>query len=504
MSTGVLGNIPALAWRQLRRDLRAGDVRILVAALVLAVVAVTAVGFVTDRANRALALEANQLLGGDAVVRSDSPIDGPITAAVAEHGLSSARTVSLNSMVRTGAGDQSRLRMADLRALGDGFPLRGTYRIIGADGIERDAPAVPAPGKAWIAQAGAAALDVAVGDALEVGTSRFELVAVVTAEPDAAFDYFDVAPRVFLNLEDLAGTGLVQEGSRVGHRLVVAGESSDVEAFVADARAALSRGQRIETIADSRMEVRSALDRAGRFFGLAALVSVVLAAVAVAMAARRHSERHLSGSAVMRCLGARQRTLVAIHVGELLLLGLLASVIGVALAFALQWGIGGWLAQRLELDIPAASWLPAFQGLMVGMLVLLAFGAPPVLALRRVPALRVLRRDLDPTEPSAWVVILAGLGGLAALLWWQAGSAQLAVSMLGGLLVAFAALALLAWGLVVAVRRFRSRLRGPLRYGLANVSRRAGTSVAQVTALGLGLMIAVAIAEAHLSRMRVG
>ncbi|HET8818325.1 MAG TPA: FtsX-like permease family protein, partial [Xanthomonadaceae bacterium] len=483
-----LANIPALAWRQLRRDLRAGDVRILVAALVLAVVAVTAVGFVTDRANRALALEANRLLGGDAVVRSDSPIDGPIAGAVAEHGLRSARTVSLNTMVRTGAGGQSRLRMAELRALGDGFPLRGTFRIIGADGVERDAGAVPAPGTAWIARAGAAALDVAVGDTLELGSARFELAALVTAEPDAAFDYFDVAPRVFVNLADLEATGLVQEGSRVGHRLVVAGEPGDVEAFVADARAALGRGQRIETIADTRMEVRSSLDRAGRFFGLAALVSVVLAAVAVAMAARRHSERHLSGSAVMRCLGAPQRTLVAIHVGELVMLGLLASIIGVALAFALQWGIGGWLAQRLELDIPAASWMPAFQGLAVGMLVLLAFGAPPVLALRRVPALRVLRRDLDPTEPSAWVVILAGLGGLAALLWWQAGSAQLAAAMLGGLLASFAALALLAWGLVVAVRRFRSRLRGPLRYGLANVSRRPATSVAQVTALGLGLM----------------
>ena len=482
--TGILG----LAWRQLRRDLRAGDVRILLAALVLAVVAVTAVGFVTDRADRALALEANRLLGGDAVVRSDSAIDGPIAAAVEAHGLQSARTVTLNSMVRTGAGDASRLQMAQVRALGDGFPLRGAFRIAGADGVERQAGGVPAPGTAWLARAGAAALGVRVGDTLELGTSRFTLAALVTAEPDAAFDYFDVAPRAFINLADLPATGLVQEGSRVGHRMGVAGDSGDVAAFVADARDALGRGQRIETIQDTRMEVRSSLDRAGRFFGLAALVSVVLAAVAVAMAARRHSERHLSGSAVMRCLGAQQRTLVAIHVGELLILGLLAAVIGVAIAFALQWGIGGWLAQRLEIDIPAAGWMPALQGMAVGLLVLLAFGAPPVLALRRVPALRVLRRDLDPTEPSAWAVVLAGLGGLAALLWWQAGSAQLAGAMLLGLLAAFAALALLAWGLVVAVRRLRSRMRGPLRYGLANVSRRAATSVAQVTALGLGLM----------------
>ena len=483
-----MSNVPGLAWRQLRRDLRAGDVRILLAALMLAVLAVTAVGFVTDRANRALALEANRLLGGDAVVRSDSEITGAIADAAARPGLRSTRTVGLNSMVRTGEGATARLQMADLRALGEGFPLRGTFRIAGDDGVERDTDAVPAPGTAWLARAGAVALGVGIGDTLALGTEEFTLAALVTAEPDAAFDYFDVAPRVFINLDDLPATGLVQEGSRVRHRLVVAGDAAAVESFVSDARGALGRGQRIETIADTRMEVRSSLDRAGRFFGLAALVSVILAAVAVAMAARRHSERHLSGSAVMRCLGAPQRMLVAIHVGELLMLGLLASAAGIAIAFALQWGIGGWLAQRLELEIPAATWMPALQGLAVGMLVLLAFGAPPVLALRRVPALRVLRRDLDPTEPSAWVVVLAGLAGLAALLWWQAGSATLAAAMLVGLLAAFAALALLAWALVVAVRRLRSRLRGPLRYGLANVSRRPATSVAQVTALGLGLM----------------
>ena len=142
----------------------------------------------------------------------------------------------------------------------------------------------------------------------------------------------------------------------------------------------------------------------------------------------------------------------------------------------------------LALSIPAAGPVPALQGYAVGLVVLMAFGAPPVLALRRVPALRVLRRDLDPTEPSAWAVAAVGLGGLAALLWWKAGSPELATAMLLGIVATLAVLALLAWGLIALVRRLRTRLRGSLRYGLANVSRRAGTSVAQISALGLGLM----------------
>jgi putative ABC transport system permease protein len=485
----------SLAWRQLRRDLAAGDIRILASALILAVIAVTAVGFVTDRAERALAIEANRLLGGDAVVRGDAPIAGKLRTAANLPGLKRTETVELPTMIRVlprGSGDaqssdDARLKLGELRALGAGFPLRGEFRILDARG-ERNVEGGPAAGSVWLSRAGADALDARVGDTIGVGTAELRLAALVLQEPDGAIDYFNVAPKVFLDLKDLPKTGLIQQGSRVGYRLVVAGEANAVERFVAAARPALGRGQRLETIADARPEIRSALDRAGRFLGLAALVSVVLAAVAVAMAARRHSARHLSGAAVMRCLGASQRTLAGIHIGELLILGVIASLIGIVIAFVLQWAIGLWLSDALKVSIPPAGIAPALQGLAVGLVVLMAFGAPPVLALRRVPALRVLRRDLDATEPSAWLVALAGFGGLAALLWWQAGSASLGFAMLAGIAATLGALALIALLLIILVRRARGRLRGSLRYGLANVSRRAGTSIAQVSALGLGLM----------------
>ena len=477
-----------LAWRQLRRDLASGDIRILLAALVLAVIAVTAVGFVTDRAARALSQEANRLLGGDVVLRSDQPLPEALSNAARSNGLRISETRDFTSMLRVGTGPSERLELGAVRALGEGYPLRGEFRIDTGDGVERAATGTPQAGAAWLSRAGADRLGARIGDVVTLGESRFRLDALVLQEPDASVDYFNVAPKIFVPLADLAATGLVQEGSRLTYRLAVAGEAAGLSRFTAEVKSTNARGLRVETASDARPEIRSALDRAGRFLGLAALVSVVLAAVAVAMAARRHSERNLQAAAVMRCLGASQRTLVVIHIGELVLLGLLACSIGIALAFLLQWGVGAWLATQLGVVIPPASWMPAVEGLAVGMLVLLAFGAPPVLALRRVPALRVLRRDLDPTEPSAWLVAVTGLGGLAALLWWKAGSATLGFAMLAGIAATLAVLALLAWLMILLLRRVRSRLRGPLRYGLANVSRRAGTSIAQVSALGLGLM----------------
>jgi len=474
-----------LGWRLLRRDLAAGEVRVLLAALALAVAAVTTVGFVTDRAQRALAAEANRLLGADAVLRGDAPLgEGPFESAQ-QLGLQSAETLSLRSMLQVGDS----FRLTELRALGPGWPLRGSYRLVDAPGApERVVQDVPERGTLWLSRAGAEQLGVGTGDRVHIGELELRIAALVVAEPDAALDYFNMAPRAFLHLADVAATGLVQEGSRAAWRLAVAGNPDAVARFVSAQQARLQRGQRLETVADARPEIRSALERADRFLGLAAMIAVVLAAIAVAMAARRHAARHLDACAVLRCLGASQRMVVAIYLGELALLGVLGCAAGIALGMAIQGGLGGWLEAALGMEIPAPGLLPALEGAAVGLVVLAAFGVPPVLSLRHVSALRVLRRDLGIPAPAAWVVALLGVGGLGALLWWKAGSATLAAAVLGGVAATLLVLALLSALLVWTLRRARHRLRGAWRYGLANVGRRALSSAVQTAALGLGLM----------------
>lgn len=389
----------------------------LFAALVLAVLAVTAVGFVTDRATRALALEANRLLGGDAVLRSDSAIAPALRAAAQSPGLAHSEVWTFNSMLRAGPA----LKLGEVRALGADYPLRGEYRLRDKHGAERSHRGAPQRGTIWLSRAGADALGVRIGDRITLGRSELQIAALVVQEPDAVLDYFNTAPKVFVSLADLDATGLVQPGARITYRLVVAGDANVVSAFVATLKPQLGRGQRIETAADARPEVRNALDRADRFLGLAALVSVVLASVAVAMAARRHTARHLDDAAVLRCLGASQREIASLHLLALLLLAVLASTLGITLAYALQSFAGDSLERTLGINVPAAGPLPALYGAAVGFTVLISFALPPVLALRRVPALRVLRRDIPLTETSAIVTTVVGLCGLVALLWWKCG-----------------------------------------------------------------------------------
>ncbi len=474
-----------LALRLLWRDLASGQVRVLLASLILAVTAVTTIGFVTDRAGRALRLEANRLLGGDALLRADEPIGDAVRDRARQLGLDQAETLQFPSMVRQG----ERLQLCEIRGIGAGFPLRGTFIVTDAsDAREHARAAPPKPGTIWLSTDAALKLDARLGDTLQVGRSALRVDALVAREPDGALDYFNFAPRVFVHSDDLAATGLIQEGSRIGYRLVVAGAPEAVETFVRTTRESLARGQRLETIADARPEIRGALERADRFLGLASLIAVVLAAVAVAMAARRHGRLQLDACAVLRCLGAEQRVIVTIYVGELLALGAAASLVGVVVALGLQSLLGEWLSRLLGLTIPAPGLLPAIEGFGVGMIVLFAFAVPPILALRRVPALRVLRRDLDAREPSAWVVAVLGLSALIALLWWRAGSVALAGAMLGGIAATLLGLAVLAGALIAIVHGLRGRLTGAWRYGVANLSRRAGASVAQIAALGLGLM----------------
>ena len=475
-----------LAWRMLRRNASAGEIRVLWLALAIAVASVTTVGFFADRVQAALDTQANELLGGDLVVIADRPIDDKfIAAAKAEH-LDMAQTRTFPSMVGNAAGA---VNLAEIKAVTAGFPLRGRIKIVDREGgPEREVAGGPEAGTTWIGLPLVARLDLHVGDTLKVGRASLRVGALISREPDSVLDYFGIAPRVLIDDADVAATGLIQVGSRVGHRLVVRGEPRAVQRFRDAATPLLGRGQRIEGVRDSRSEVRIALERSQRFLGLASLLSVVLASVAVALAARRFSQRQVDAAAMMRCLGASQRKIFGLHAWQFAMLGVAACVAGSAIGFGAQAVLAAWLTRFFTVELPLPGPLPALRGVVIGFVLLLGFTLPPLLRLRNASTLRVLRRDLAPAEPLTLAAFMLGLGALAALIVWQAGDVKLGAIALGGFAAALAVAALLAYAMIRAVARLRGAAAGPWRYGLANLGRRTGTSLVQVMALGLGIM----------------
>lgn len=475
----------ALALRLLWRDARAGEVTLLFAAIVIAVGSLTTVSFFTDRVRLALTLQSNQLLGADLSIVSDRPFAGEFAAEAQARGLAVTRALRFPTM--TSYGGESLL--TDVKVVAIGYPLRGDVRL--ADelfGAERVAREIPAAGTAWVDDRLATRFKVKPGDTLAVGRLRLRVAALVTQEPDSVIGFINSAPRLLMNEADIAASGLLQAGSRVRYRLFVAGDTAAVDAYRNWAQARIGPGRSIEGIRDARPEIRSALERAERFLGLAALVSVILSAVAIALAARRFLRRHLDGCAVMRCLGARQAEIVRLYVLHFVALGVVAGMLGCIIGYAAQFVLATWLGSFISVALPWPGLTPAGYGLAAGVLLLLGFALPPLVSLAQVSTLRVLRRDLGMPHGRGAVGYALGLAVIGGLVLWQASDFRLGAYVLGGFLAAAAASVVL----VLAVLRLLGRVRATgsvgWRYGLANLRRHALGNTIQVVALALGMM----------------
>ena len=470
--------------RMLVRDWRAGELRVLAAALAIAVASVTSVGFFADRVGRALVRDAHQLLGADLVVASDHPIKEELFGKT---NVQTARGLNFISMAISGEKSQ----LAGVKAVTENYPLRGKLRIAPAPGAADDiAPPGPPKGKVWIEERLVSALGTPVGSKLKLGRAELQVDAILTLEPERSANFFNLAPRLIMNIADVDATGLVQTGSRISYYLYAAGPPQDVSVLENEIKGKLERGQRMDTLENGRPEVRASLDRAQRFLGLTALLAAILAGVAIALGTRRFVERHLDGCAVMRCLGATQSRLLQLFGLEFLLLGMLACAVGALAGYAAQEAIAAAVADLLRADLPAASWFPAAQGFLVGIVLLLGFALPPLLQLKDVPAVRVIRRESEAPKRSTLAAYAAGLAAFCALLIWQAGDLKLGMYVVGGFGVAlllFFAVSYAALKLATHPSIVRRVRKATLRHGLAQLRRRAAANAIQTAALAVGL-----------------
>jgi putative ABC transport system permease protein len=479
-------NVAGFALRSFGRELRSGEVLVLLAAVALAVAALTAVGFIADRIGKAVERQAREVLAADLRLQSPDPIPARWRDLAGRYGLETAETESFPSVVF--AGDTSAL--AAIRAVSRGYPLRGRVRI--ADklfGNERTAAGIPPRGEAWADAALLARIGADVGDVLDVGAAKLRIGAVLTYRPDQSIGFASLAPSLLMNIDDIPATGLVGEGSRVGYALLVAGDESELDAFDKAIADDLPESVTTSNREQSSERVFNAADRAQRFLSLTAVISVLLSAVAVAMSARRFAQRRMDTVALMKSLGATQRFVISVSLIQLLLLGVCGVIIGSAVGFAAQALLAVILADLLAADLPGPGTMPVLLAAGSAIALLAGFALPSLIRLRNTPPLRVLRHDAMPPRPSRLLVAGFAIAAVVALLYRAVADLRMLVILLGGLVAIAGALYLAGRGLVALMGRGRSGVGVAWRYGLANVARRGRASAVQVVAFGLGLTV---------------
>ena len=493
-----------LGWRTLWRDLRSGDLRLLIVAVTLAVAALTAVGFFADRLKGGLQRDARQLLGGDAVVSSDNPTPPILVDKARALGLQVVGTLGFPTMARAPDAQGGGAKLVALKVVEPGYPLRGTLRISAAlgapDVATRD---VPPPGQAWVDAPLLDAIGLSVGDTLLLGDASLKVSAIIVIEPDRGGGFMNFAPRVMINTADVAATKLIQPASRLNYRMAVAGDDKTVGQFVAFADGLVKptsaggtgtlRGTRVESLQGGRPEMSQTLDRAEKFLSLVALLAALLSAVAVALAARAFAASHLDDCAMLRVLGLRQRTIAAAYAFEFALVGVFASGLGVLLGYAVHYLFVLLLAGLVDASLPAATVWPVLMGLGMGLTLLFAFGLPPVLQLAQVPPLRVIRRDVGNLRPASAGVLAVGVAGFAALLLAASSDLKLGLIAVGGFGGAVLVFAALSWVAVKVLRKSVNETTAPRWLVLATrqMSARPAYTVVQVSALAVGLLALV-------------
>ncbi|MGH8279948.1 MAG: ABC transporter permease [Gammaproteobacteria bacterium] len=475
-----------LSLRQLRRGLKSGELSVMALALVLALAAISAVGFFTARAQLAVEEQAGESLAADLVLASGEPLPTRFAQAAHAAGARTATVMDFPTVLVSGA----QTVLVDVHAVSKNYPLRGQVRLgATAFGASRPADGIPQPGTVWVEPRILTTLGLKTGDLVQVGNLKVRIAAVAAYLPDGGFGFSALAPKLVLNYADLPSTGLVTANSRVRYKLLLAAAPPVITALEKSFRAHLPAGVNLQDASDSRRELTDAIGRAQRFLALAALIAVLIAAVAVVLAARRYATRYADTAAVLKCLGLTRRRVQFLLLLELLWIGILAAVVGAALGFLAQYVLVTALKSLVPAALPAPSLLPALIAFGIGLVLLLGFAWPPLMRLGATPPARVLRRDLAPPPVRGYLVYGIAIVATVLLAWWQAGNLKLALYLLLGLAVTVVLLAAGAWLLLLLLKPLRHNGGAGWRYGLANLNRHRRNSITLVTAFGIGLMV---------------
>lgn len=483
-------NYLPLATRLLRRDWNSGELKVLVIALLIAVASMTSTGIFTQRIDNAMTDQAGQFLGADLLLKSSRTIRDEILSYAQRVKLKTSSAISFSSVIV--AHDE--FQLSHVKAVDSHYPLLSQIKISKTlYGSDKPVNYGPAKGEVWLAPRLFSLLSLSLGDFIELGESRLQVSAVLKHDPGQASSIMSIAPHLLMNIQDVDKTGIIQPGSRVTYLTGFAGELKQRQNFEKWLSPKLSSTEKLIGGTEGSEAVNSAMDKAEQYLALASMLSVMLSGIAIAMAANRYGQRHFDQSALMRCMGASQTSIIQIFSLQLLILGTIGSLLGCFAGYVAQLGLASLLQDILSPDLPASGIYPVVTGFISGFVTLAGFSLPALLRLKSVSPLRVLRKDITPLPMSSLLVYAIAITSLLILMWWQSSQLLLTLMVAAGVLCATIILFALSYLMISFSRVLLRPLPQAWRTGLQQIIRHRKENQLQMFAFGLSLMILMTI-----------
>ena len=482
-------SIASLIFKLFARDWRSGELKVLIAALFVAVAAISSINFFSDRVEIALMEETSRFIGADLQITGPREAEEAWLQEAENRGLEIGRSL----LFATVSSTETEFQLSNVRAVDTSYPLKGNLNLTKADGSITPVNTKPEAGNVWVDSRLIQQLDAKIGDLVEVGVAEFEIAGVIESEPGRGGGLLNFLPRLVMNMEDVEKAQVIQPGSRVSWEYHFVGSREEIESYSAWYKDNSNSTWRQVGAKNGVPRIERTLDRAESFLGFASLASLILAGIAIAMVANRYSEHHFDHAAILRCLGCTQKDVLTIYGVNLLLIGVTTSILGAMAGFLIHLGLVELMASLLPPNLPLPSIQSFFVAIATGVCALVGFALPALIRLGEVAPLRVLRKDLTPVGLTSYATYIITFLTLALVMWWQIGQIKLVANVLGGGIIVALVFGLFAQGFLKLGLLIGRTSSGASYFGVKQVARHASAARIQVLAFGLSMLIMILV-----------
>ena len=475
-----------LALKLFAREFRRGELTVISAAIALAVLTVLTLSMVTERIGQSIAQKSSAFIAADRVLASDHVLDTSFIAKAETENLKTAQMVYFDTMLF--ANDE--MQFSSVKAASNAYPLKGQLKVkdtlVGETKIASNGPSL---GNVWLSESVFYSLNIDIGSQVELGAALFNVEKVIVEEPDAPFNVFSSSRRVLINIADVPKTEVVQPGSRVYYRQLYAGDEADIARFYEWLKPQMQDNQQWYGVKDRQSPISNSLNRAESFLLLAGLLGIILAAVAIAVSAKRYCERQYDPVAMMKTLGGSRSMIRKIYMLHLLLVCSMAVGVGLLIGYGLQEVATSYLSKSMGTELPMGGFKPWLVAISTGVICAVMFSIKPLFDLFDIPPLRVLRRNLGDKLAVSRVHLTMSALTVFLLMWLFSNNIKITLILFTSTLALIGVLFVVSKLIFGGGRKLGLKPGNSWSLAIASIQKRANVNAVQLISFSLAIKL---------------